>query len=997
MLRFLFSLSILLPILVSAQQHPFINYSTKDGLAQSQVRAIAQDEYGYIWFGTQAGLSRFDGYQFKNFSINEGLPNNQVNCLLPDSGGIWVGTTGSLAKFTLDGIQTIPLPDSLINSRIVELLIDDQDVMWIALENHGILKFDGDQFQHIGLKEGLQNNFVRAISKSPYGDIWIGTREGVAVYKDDKITVLNQELLSQSSISDIFFTQNGKVIISSFGDGFFVGEETGFTNFTMGDGSHSNHIRSAVETLDGRICLIARQGFAFFDGKEFDIFTEEQGLPYLSIKSVFVDREGNLWLGTDGQGVLFRAGTSFTTITMADGAHSDLILSIAAIDSTRLFLGSYDNGITIYDEQSFHPYPYADSLRNQTIWSLLYDENKVLWAGTSNGLMREENGQITYLDRDAGIPGIRITAISESQGTVWVGAESGLAQLSGSGQLLQSFEEITGFEGRRIRSILPRDTADIWVGAENGLFHITDTSIDKHVTPGKIPPPIYCLAADDYHQLWVGTSNGLYVTYRDSIGFIEVELGKNYSSKNINFLNILPDTTLAIGTNNGLYRIKLKPGMPGSEVKATHYTQYEGLEAEETNQNSSLFQGSSLWFGSTLGTIKFDLNQDKVRNAKAPLLNITGLQLFLEETPWREIADSISPSTGLPVDLSLDYQSNYLTFDFAGISLSNPEKVSYRYTLEGADENWLGPTKNRSATYAYLPHGNYTFRIEAFSEDNPEVKSETAFAFSITPPFYLTPWFFTLSGIAVIALLLTIYQNQIKKEEEKRANLQLKFQSRLMELESQSLNSSMNRHFIFNSLNSIQYYINMQDRKSANRYLTSFAKLIRKNLDSSQQNETSLQDELERLKLYLSLEQMRFQGRFDYQIEVDENVQTEDVNIPAMMLQPFLENSIWHGILPNDKHGELKLRILDRVEEIEIHIEDNGIGVETSKQQKIDTGNGHISQGMDITQSRLQLYKNMTGLNYTIEGPFEMKGLDQETIGTKVILFIPRNFGISRA
>ncbi len=997
MLRLLISISLLLPFLASAQQHPFINFNTKDGLAQSQVRAIAQDEHGYMWFGTQAGLSRFDGYQFKTFSINEGLPNNQVNCLLPDSGGIWVGTTGSLAKFSLDGIQTIPLPDSLLNSRIVDLLFDDEDVMWIALESHGILKYDGEQFQHIGQEQGLQNNFVRTISKSPYGDIWIGTREGVAVYKDGKITVLNQEFLDQSSISDIYFTKNGKVIISSFGDGFFLGEETGFTNLTMGDGSFSNHVRAAVETPDGKVCLVARQGFAFFDGKEFDIFTEEQGLPYLSMKSVFLDREGNLWLGTDGQGVLFRAGTSFTTYTTADGAHSDLILSIASIDSSQLYLGSYDNGISIYNGESFNPYPYADSLPNQTIWSLLYDENKVLWAGTSNGIMREENGQTSFFDRESGIPGRRITAISESDGTIWVGAEGGLAQLSSQGDLLQSFEEVTGFKGRRIRSILPRDTADIWVGAENGLFHITDTSIERSVTPGNVPPPIYCLAADEFHQLWVGTSNGLFVTYRDSIDFFEVELGKAYSSKNINFLNILPDTSLAIGTNNGLYRIKLRPGMPGTKVKSTHYTQYEGLESEETNQNSSIIHGSSLWFGSTLGTIKFDLFQDKERNSKPPTLNITGLQLFLEETPWSDIADSISPTTGLPIDLSLDYKSNYLTFNFAGISLSNPQKVSYRYTLEGADENWLGPTKNRSATYAYLPHGDYTFRIESFSDDNPDVLSETAFEFSITPPFYLTPWFFALCGFAVIGLLFAIYKNQIKKEEEKRANLQLKFQSRLMELESQSLNSSMNRHFIFNSLNSIQYYINMQDRKSANRYLTSFAKLIRKNLDSSQQNETSLQDELERLKLYLSLEQMRFQGRFDYHIEVEDGVQTDEINIPAMMLQPFLENSIWHGILPNDKHGELTIRILDKGPEIEIHIEDNGIGVDTSKQQKIDTGNGHISQGMDITQSRLQLYKNMTGLNYTIDGPIEMKGPNQQTIGTKVILFIPRNFGISRA
>lgn len=217
-----------------------------------------------------------------------------------------------------------------------------------------------------------------------------------------------------------------------------------------------------------------------------------------------------------------------------------------------------------------------------------------------------------------------------------------------------------------------------------------------------------------------------------------------------------------------------------------------------------------------------------------------------------------------------------------------------------------------------------------------------------------------------------------------------------MELESQSLNSSMNRHFIFNSLNSIQYYINMQDRKSANRYLTSFAKLIRKNLDSSQQNETSLKDELDRLELYLSLEQMRFQGRFDYEISISPDVNVEDITIPAMMLQPFLENSIWHGILPSEKHGELEVYISEMNQGVEIEIKDNGIGVETSKSLKAETENGHISQGMDITQNRIQLYKNMTGLNYEIKGPYEIKnGSPENILGTVVTIRIPNKFAVS--
>jgi LytS/YehU family sensor histidine kinase len=199
----------------------------------------------------------------------------------------------------------------------------------------------------------------------------------------------------------------------------------------------------------------------------------------------------------------------------------------------------------------------------------------------------------------------------------------------------------------------------------------------------------------------------------------------------------------------------------------------------------------------------------------------------------------------------------------------------------------------------------------------------------------------------------------------------------------------MNRHFIFNALNSIQYYINMQDRKSANRYLTSFAKLIRKNLDSSQRMDTTLTEELERLELYLTLEQMRFQQKFSYEIRVGKSINTDEVVLPAMMLQPFLENSIWHGILPSEKEGEIIIQITRKATQWEILIDDNGVGIKTSLANKNGNHTAHASHGMDITLNRVRLYRNMTGLNYQIEGPFERQGESGEILGTRVVIRIP--------
>jgi sensor histidine kinase YesM len=214
----------------------------------------------------------------------------------------------------------------------------------------------------------------------------------------------------------------------------------------------------------------------------------------------------------------------------------------------------------------------------------------------------------------------------------------------------------------------------------------------------------------------------------------------------------------------------------------------------------------------------------------------------------------------------------------------------------------------------------------------------------------------------------------------------------MLALEQQSLNSSMNRHFIFNALNSIQYYINRQDRLSANRYLSSFAKLIRKNLDSSQVNFTTLSDELERLGLYLEIENMRFKDKFEYEINIAESVDEEVVKIPSMLLQPFLENSIWHGILPQEKKGKISVDIdKNELGQMEIRIKDNGIGIHTSQAQKNGKAE-HISQGMNITSGRIELLQKITTEKVTLIGPFEMKNEWGEVLGTQVTIKLPMEY-----
>ena len=215
--------------------------------------------------------------------------------------------------------------------------------------------------------------------------------------------------------------------------------------------------------------------------------------------------------------------------------------------------------------------------------------------------------------------------------------------------------------------------------------------------------------------------------------------------------------------------------------------------------------------------------------------------------------------------------------------------------------------------------------------------------------------------------------------------------SRMLTLEQQSLNSSMNRHFIFNALNSIQYYINRQDRLAANKYLSDFARLIRKNLDSSEETQTPLREEIERLELYLKLEHMRFKDKFEYKIEVDPDVPQDLIKVPAMLLQPFLENSIWHGLLPKETTGRVEVKISKQGDSLHMLISDDGIGINNSLKSKLDT-DSHISKGMEITKSRIELIHKMTGENIQLIGPYQVNSDSGEVLGTKVEIILPVNF-----
>ncbi len=978
---------------VHGQQSAFVQYNTGDGLAQSQVRAMAWDDHGYLWFGTLGGLSRFDGYEFVNFTKDRGLPDNQINAILSGT-KLWIGTTGAIAFVDGRGIESIPFPPSFVASKISDMAESKDGTLWLALAGDGLLEYSRGAFRHYGLSDGLPDNYVRSLAFDAENRLWVGTRTGVVWIENEVLQPSPFDELKGVSVAEIAKGRDGEMIVCTFGHGVFIAEEDRILRYTTDDGLASNDIRCAEQTGPGEYWFGSREGLSRKNADGFTLFDEKKGMPYANVKSLATDREGNLWIGTDGQGVLRRTGRPFTYYSTEDGLLSNPVMDICESDTGGLVFATYDRGISLFNGKSFSAYPYNHLLPSSTVWQVAVSASNVLYAATSGGLFIEDDGEVTIIDSQDGLPGDRITALQmDINGMgIWIGAEDGFAQLSLEGKILRKIDAKDGFPGRRIRNLLQTDDA-LWIAAEGEVYRLDLEGNNWTRLPNFLEPEtaVYSLVFDAKGALWIGTAAGLFVWMPDDDRPTEVEYTETFSGQNVNWLATREDGDLMIGTNNGIYKLQLNAFHQSAETKVKHYSAYEGLVSSETNQNAVLVVDSEIWFGTTMGAVRYAPSVETSQIHTAPMLNISDLQLFLENVDWTSRGDSISALTGLPVDLTLNHDANYLSFNYAGIYFSNPHKVRYRYKLDGVDPHWLGPTKSRTATYAYLPPGNYHFVVQAFQIDDPELITEKIFSFSITPPFYLTSWFFVLTGLVILGLIYLIYRGRLAQERKKQTALRMEMQTKMMQLETRSLNSSMNRHFIFNALNSIQYYINMQDRRSANRYLTNFAKLIRKNLDTSQQMKTSLREELERLELYLSLEKMRFHDRFEYRIEVADGIDPENIDIPAMLLQPFLENSIWHGILPSDRFGRVTVKVENAPDAHLVVIEDDGIGIDTSLRNKNgrDIDENHVSQGVNITVNRIRLYKNLTGRDYSVDGPMDRHPTEGHR-GTKVVIHLPK-------
>ena len=329
-------------------------------------------------------------------------------------------------------------------------------------------------------------------------------------------------------------------------------------------------------------------------------------------------------------------------------------------------------------------------------------------------------------------------------------------------------------------------------------------------------------------------------------------------------------------------------------------------------------------------------------------------------------------------------KDNTISFDCSVLNFNNQDDIFYEYKLVGLSDNWE-TTRMKYFDFASLGPGSYIFKFRA-KRLNSDWSEPAVFRFDIDTPFWEKPIVFMMY-IAILISIILIFILLIYKNKHAKKLFEIKQNYQIKSLEQRALQAMMNPHFIFNVLNSIQFYLTSNNAIKAQLNLTRFAKLIRKNLEINQEKFISIEEEIEYLELYLSLEKLRFDESFQYKINVDSSIDESDVNIPTMLIQPFIENAIWHGIMPQGGVGEIIISFKRNLNNLIITIFDNGVGYDATKS---NINLHHKSVGLKMTEERLFLMQSIYNETFSMR-VVKVDNKDSSLSGTKVTLKLPLN------
>ncbi|MEO6302511.1 MAG: two-component regulator propeller domain-containing protein [Bacteroidia bacterium] len=933
-----------------------------------------QQKNGYLWSGGYGGLCRFDGKNYLIINPKKGLIDHNVNAIAEDDKGmIFVGTNKGLSTIKDQKIYNYKKENGLLNTYITSLCNGYHHSMYIGTKK-GLFIFSNGKIKTVKQLEPFK---INCIYKSDSSFLFIGTDNGLVIYGHNKFQLISKlSGLASNQVNCITQQKNKLIIGTTNGLSVYDLESKKITNYYIENGLIDENI-TAVLNQDNEFTWVGSQnGLLRFDGFQFSYYNIGPDNNSNLVRCLLRDREDNIWIGSHS-GLYRYKDNSFSTFDKINGPGNAFVYQIFRDKKEDLWMASDNNGIYKFSQGYFKRYGVSDGLSTNSSQCGLQDNEGRIIFGTEKDIIEFRNDRFYTIPLPHGLKGPYSILFLASDNKLWIGGSNGVSSLIWKNNKPESrFYPINFNSDFQVYGLCEDDEHNIYIGTQHaGLLKLSNDSIINlsHKLNWEFEDFLALKYTNGY--LFSATLDGLLIMNTKTYELQRVTLNEGLNSELVYSLGFAENkNVLWMGTNQGINKLNLKKFFATKQIEVRSFGKQDGFVGVECNGNGIWEdKDGTLWFGTVSGIVKhepFNLKTNKVQNSTL----IQNIKIFNEDTL---LADNAN----------LPYNFNTITFGYRGICLTNPDKVLYQKKLEGLDKEWSLPSTEDYSKYANLTPGKYIFKVRSCNNEGIWDTYETTFSFAIATPFYLTWWFILIVATILIGVVYTIFKVRLISIA-KQQRLEFNRKVEMSKIELKALRSQMNPHFIFNSLNSIQHYIFHSKTDEAIKYLSKFARLVRIILNNSDKPTVTVEEDMEALRLYLELEQMRFEEKFDYEVIIDPSVDTDYDIMPPMLMQPYVENAILHGLNPSHKKGKLIVHLSAKNNFLICTITDDGIGREKAAEIKRTMPiSKHKSLGMKITEDRLKILNeiNNSQLSVTITDLKE----NNESKGTQVQLFIP--------
>jgi len=1016
---------------VKTQPYQFENLTEANGLSDNRITCFLKDRAGFMWIGTENGLNRFDGRSFLIY--NQGvkkrkLSNPFVNDIEQDqSGRLWVATQSgvnvinpgndSLFVFIPD-VDAYRQKERTISSDLIwDLYIDKKERVWMAADGRDLCYYDikTGLFNYFPWKTYLQTwfphreghyNSIRKIYYKSDDELWLGTAVGLFSYRISTNEFSHHksyeadhfiQLETSPDSNTVYFIQNpiNNLQVLSLPDGIKKDMPLSAISATENTGTTDPQQKKWLPAGRDIIEVDVTGKTPFLIRHRTD---DPHSLPDGIVHVTYRDNTGLVWVGTSNGIGRFNPGMNYFPFTA--------VLPIAGkppMNENDMYRYDHQVHTALYSraiDKYFISSPATNSLiikdratgKSATLrqingialrhCSMIFeDSHENIWVLAARNAFRYDppTQQFITTGFHTDESNLLFTDMAEDEkGNFWI------ASMNDGLYYFDSHTNTTHKKKEGFHSTLPtslyfdKQEKKLWIGTfDYGLF-CYDAMADKIIDfPSDKTKPGYFHATlvrditkDKKGRIWIAThAAGIAVHAAENTaldGFSEVSTTEDMPENNFYSLQCDKEGNIWATTYKGLTKIT-------AEGRTVNFNRTNGLGFNDFYSPITLAATGEMLTGVSNGFLRF--NPDSI--------HFSSPDFRVAITAFRAGDSILSSDAWTNQALDFPYTNNEVEFGYAALSYFYPLLTRYEYKLDGVDKSWVQAGNKNQASYNNLSAGKYTFRVRASDFTGKQSYNVASLSFNIRPPWWKTWWFRSMIFLVVAGLTGYILWRRIQTIQTKAA-----IKQQMAELKGQALRAQMNPHFIFNCLNAIQELVVTENYTASYQYLSKFSKLLRLVLHLSEKNLITLSHEIEMCRLYLELELLRFNNSFEYTIST-KGIDTDTVLFPTLLLQPLVENALWHGL--RQKEGDKKLCIDFREKEgnLVCTVQDNGIGrkrAEAIKLQKI--GSQHFdSKGLELVRQRIETLK-AAGLQDAAIHITDCQDENGSATGTKVEIII---------